>query len=39
MVYLIADAQDENYVPYEKQFEEAYRNLLSLGRLEPKIVI
>lgn len=39
MVYLIADAQDENYVPYEKQFEEAYRNLLGIGKIEPTIVI
>lgn len=39
MVYLIADSQDENYAPYEKEFEEAYRNLLGIGKIEPTIVI
>ena len=39
MVYLIADSQDENYAPYEREFEEAYRNLLGVGKIEPVIVI
>lgn len=41
MVYLIADDQDENYAPYEKEFQEAYRNLLSYTgvRIYPKLII
>lgn len=41
MVYLIADDRDENYQPYEKEFQEAYRNLLAIWglRIEPKIYI
>lgn len=31
MVYLIADDTDENYKPYQQEFEEAYRNLLRLA--------
>ena len=30
MEYLIADNTDENYQPYQKEFDEAYRNLLNL---------
>jgi hypothetical protein len=30
MEYLIADNSDENYQPYQKEFDEAYRNLLNL---------
>lgn len=41
MVYLIADEQDENYAPYEKEFMEAYRNLLNVTGMSysPRIVI
>ena len=41
MVYLIADDQDENYKPYQIEFEEAYRNLLALTgvKIYPKLVI
>lgn len=41
MVYLIADEQDENYTPYEKEFMEAYRNLLNVTGMSyaPRIVI
>lgn len=41
MVYLIADEQDENYRPYEKEFLEAYHNLLSYSgmQMNPKLVI
>lgn len=41
MVYLIADSTDENYAPYEKEFDEAYRNLLSVtgAKIPPKLVI
>ena len=28
MVYLVADETDENYKPYQREFEEAYRSLL-----------
>ena len=41
MVYLIADETDENYVPYQREFEEAYRNLLNLTGIkrETRLVI
>ena len=41
MVYLIADDNDENYQPYEREFLEAYKNLLSLTGLKkyPKLII
>lgn len=41
MVYLIADDQDENYQPYQREFEEAYRNLLALTgvKINPKLFI
>lgn len=40
MEYLIADSSDENYQPYQKEFLEAYRNLLRLTalRIKPRIV-
>lgn len=40
MEYLIADSTDENYQPYQKEFLEAYRNLLCLTgvQLEPRLV-
>ena len=41
MVYLIADETDENYVPYQREFEEAYNTLLGLTGIkrEPRLVI
>lgn len=41
MVYLIADETDENYVPYQREFEEAYRSLLNLTGIkrETRLVI
>lgn len=41
MEYLIADATDENYAPYQKEFDEAYRNLLNLTGIkrQPYLVI
>ncbi len=41
MEYLVADDQDENYQPYIKEFNEAYRNLLKLTgtKIEPKLII
>ncbi|MBR1648830.1 MAG: hypothetical protein IJ689_04450 [Alphaproteobacteria bacterium] len=40
MVYLIADDGDENYRPYQREFEEAYGNLLRLNgiRIAPRIL-
>ncbi len=41
MVYLIADESDENYVPYQREFEEAYQTLLGLTGIkrEPRLII
>jgi hypothetical protein len=41
MEYLIADSTDENYAPYQKEFDEAYRNLLNLTGIKrnPYLVI
>ncbi len=41
MEYLIADAKDENYAPYQKEFLEAYKALIQLTgvNLEPRIVV
>lgn len=41
MVYLVADDTDENYQPYEREFQEAYRALLKLTgtRREPYLII
>ena len=41
MVYLIADETDENYQPYEREFREAWYNLLDIAGIKraPKLVI
>lgn len=41
MEYLIADSTDENYTPYQKEFNEAYSNLLNLTGIkrQPYLVI
>ena len=41
MEYLIADSKDENYVPYQKEFLEAYKSLLQVTgiNIEPRIVV
>lgn len=41
MVYLVADETDENYKPYQREFEEAYRTLLKyrMTRTERRFVI
>lgn len=41
MVYLIADETDENYQPYEREFREAWYNLLDVAGVKkaPKLVI
>ena len=41
MEYLIADSGDENYVPYQKEFMEAYKALLKYTgiKIEPRLVV
>lgn len=41
MEYLIADTSDENYLPYQKEFGEAYRVLLkySGSKIDPRLSI
>ena len=41
MVYLIADETDENYQPYEREFREAWYNLLDIAGIKraPKLMI
>lgn len=41
MEYLIADAKDENYAPYQKEFLEAYQSLLQITgiNIAPRIVL
>ena len=41
MEYLIADSSDENYVPYQKEFMEAYKSLLQFTgiNIEPRLVV
>lgn len=40
MEYLIADSTDENYLPYQKEFMEAYKALLQVtgGNIEPRVI-
>ena len=41
MEYLVADDTDENYKPYQKEFLEAYRNLVNMSgvKREPRLII
>lgn len=41
MEYLIADKSDENYQPYQKEFQEAYQALLRLTsrKIDPRLLV
>ena len=41
MEYLIADTNDENYQPYQKEFAEAYSSLLCFSGVKhnPRLIV